>query len=253
MKKIILAALAAMSLAACTEVPVGHKGVVVSQGSFEGVESEGLVWHGPLTDVIPIDMRQIKWESETSAYTKDVQQAGIKFALTYRLEPTAVKTVYRTVGEDWAVKLIPQVVEESVKAALGQAEAVKDVINNRTSVQQRILADLRVKLRAKNVIVEGFEIKDVRFSEAFENAVEAKQVAVENANAEKNKTVAVQERANQAVIEAKAEAEAMRIKTAALAGSHKLVEYEAAQKWDGALPQYMTGGGVPFIQLPGRK
>lgn len=253
MKKIILAALAAMSVAACTEVPVGHKGVVVSQGTFEGVENEGLVWHGPLTDVIPVDLRQIKWESETTAYTKDVQQAGIKFAVTYRLEPTAVKTVYRTVGEDWAAKLIPQVVEESIKSVFGQSEAVKDAINNRSALQQRILAEVRTKLRAKSIIVEGFEIKDVRFSDAFEDAVEAKQVAVENANAEKNKTVAVQERANQAVIQAKAEAEAMRIKTAALAGSPKLVEYEAVQKWNGELPQYMMGGSTPFVQMPGRK
>lgn len=239
-------------LGACTEVPVGHKGVVVSQGTFEGVEGEGLVWHGPLTDVITMDLRQLKWEADTSAYTKDVQQTSIKFALTYRLSPNAVKDVYRNVGEDWAGRLIPQVVEQSIKDVFGQSEAVKDVINARSSVQQRILADLRVKLMARRILVEGFELKDVKFSEAFEDAVEAKQVAVENANAEKNKTVAVQERANQAVIQAKAEAEAMSIKTAALAGSPKLVEYEAVQKWDGALPSYMTGGGVPFIQLPGR-
>ena len=250
MKKIVLVVLAALSVAACTEVPVGHKGVVVSQGTFEGVEGEGLIWHGPLTDVIPVDLRQLKWEAETTAYTKDVQQAGVKFALTYRLDPGAVKTVYRTVGEDWASKLIPQVVEQTVKDVFGQSEAVKDAINNRSAVQQRILGELRTRLRARNVIVEGFEIKDVSFSDAFEDAVEAKQVAVENANAERNKTVAVEERAKQAVIQAKAEAEAMRIKTAALAGSPKLVEYEAVQKWNGVLPQYMMGGGTPFVQMP---
>lgn len=253
MKKFLFAALALASLSACTEVPVGSKGVVVSQGTLKSVEDSGLVWHGPTTDVHLMDLRQQKWEEKTEAYTKDVQQAHISFALTYRLDPNAVKLVYTTVGDKWAEVLIPQVVEQTVKDVIGQSEAVSDTINNRGAVQMRIVNELKTRLAPRHVIVEGFELKGVSFSEAFESAVEAKQVAVENANAEKNKTVAVQERANQQVITAKAEAEAMRIKTTALAGSPKLVEYEAVQKWDGKLPEYMMGGSVPFMQLPSKR
>ena len=47
---------------------------------------------------------------------------------------------------------------------------------------------------------------------------------------------------------AKAEAESMRIRAQALAQNKNLVEYEAVQKWNGALPTY-TGGAMPFIQV----
>lgn len=247
--KHLLAFASLATLAACTEVPTGHKGVVTRYGAVTGVEGEGLVWYNPITtDVNLIDTRQLKWKSETAAYTKDVQQAKISFALTYRLYGPAVKKVYRTVGADWAETLVPQVVEQSIKDVFGQSEAVKDAINNRAVVQQKIMYEIKRRLRLRYVVVEGFEIQDISFSDAFENAVEAKQVAVENAYAARNKTVEIEERAKQRVIAATADAEAMKIKTAALAGNAKLVEYEAVQRWDGKLPQNMYGGGaMPFI------
>jgi regulator of protease activity HflC (stomatin/prohibitin superfamily) len=249
MRKLSLCvAASALALGACTEVPTGHRGVETRFGVVEEVHDEGLVWHF-ITDVNLMDMRQLKVAEQTEAYTKDVQQANVKYAMTYRLDPSATKTVYTTVGVDWYEKLVPQVVEQAIKDVFGQSEAVKDAINNRSGVQQRILSELKVQLRKRNVIVEGFELKDISFSKNFEAAVEAKQVAVENANAARNKTVEIEERAKQKVIAAKAEAEAMRIKTQALAGSPKLVEYEAVQKWDGVLPKNMYGGTMPFIKV----
>jgi len=53
------------------------------------------------------------------------------------------------------------------------------------------------------------------------------------------------------ITEAQAHAESMRIKANALKTNRSLIEYEAIQKWDGNLPQFMmgSGGAVPFINL----
>lgn len=250
MRKLIAVSAIALALGACAEVPTGQRGVETSFGKIVDTHSEGLVWYNVMTnDVVLMNVQQIKNEAETQAYTKDVQQADIKFAITYSLDPSAVKTVYATVGEDWSNKLVPQVVEQSIKDVFGRSEAVKDAINNRPMIQSAILNELRRRLAQRHVIVHGFEIKDVSFSPAFENAVEAKQIAVEKAYAAKNRTVEIEENAKQKVIAAKAEAEAMRIKTEALSGSPKLVEYEAVQKWNGALPNNMYGGTMPFIKV----
>lgn len=42
----------------------------------------------------------------------------------------------------------------------------------------------------------------------------------------------------------------MEIKAEVLAKNKGLTEYEAVQKWDGHLPQYMLGNSVPMINLP---
>lgn len=45
-----------------------------------------------------------------------------------------------------------------------------------------------------------------------------------------------------------AEAESMKIRSAALSQNANLVQYEAVMHWDGKLPVYMTGS-VPFINI----
>ena len=68
----------------------------------------------------------------------------------------------------------------------------------------------------------------------------------------KNKTVQVQEEARQKVIAAEAEARSMAIRAQALSQNKSLVQYEAVQKWDGKMPQYMLGNSVPFINVTGK-
>ena len=92
------------------------------------------------------------------------------------------------------------------------------------------------------------------FDNQFEEAVKFKVIAVEQAKEAQNKTVKVTEEATQKIIAAKAEAESMTIRTQALSKSKTLIEYEAVQKWDGKLPNYMLGSGtMPFINLNGKK
>ena len=41
----------------------------------------------------------------------------------------------------------------------------------------------------------------------------------------------------------------MSIRANALSKNKALVEYEAVQKWNGKLPEYMLGDTVPFLNL----
>lgn len=250
--KFTLILAASFGMAACSEVPVGSKGISVTQGTLNGVEEAGLVWHGPLTDIIPMSIQTVKWEAKTSTYTKDVQQADVAYTVSYRLDPGAVRKTYETYGEAWATAIIPQVVEESIKSSFGKSEAVKDAINNRNKIQSAVFNDIQNKLRKRKIIVEGFELNDISFSEAFDQANEQKQIAVETANAERNKTVAVQERAKQKIITAGADAEAMKIKSQALSGNAGLTAYEYAVRWDGKMPMYVTSGSAPMMMMGGK-
>jgi prohibitin 2 len=248
MKKSII--LLALPLAACGQVDTGHRGVFVNFGHPTEVVGEGLHWYNPWSyDLDQVDVRQIKWESSTETYTKDVQQATIKFALTYHLDPNAVLNVYANVGKEWGATLVPQVVQQSIKNVVGRSRAVEDAINNRELVSDAISRDITARLQKRHVIVDGFQIQDISFTQGFEQSVERKQIAVQDAETSKNKTVQVEEQARQRVIAAEADAKAMQIKTAALAGNAKLVEYEAVMKWNGQLPQYMMGNSTPFIAV----
>ena len=90
---------------------------------------------------------------------------------------------------------------------------------------------------------------EINYSEVFERAIESKVTAEQEALKAKNKTVQVEEEAKQKVIAAEAEAKSMAIRARALSQNKSLVEYEAVQKWDGKMPQYMMGNSVPFINI----
>ena len=90
---------------------------------------------------------------------------------------------------------------------------------------------------------------EINYSDVFERAIESKVTAEQEALKAKNKTVQVQEEAKQKVIAAEAEAKSMAIRAKALSQNKSLVQYEAVQKWDGKMPQYMMGNSVPFINV----
>lgn len=252
---VILVIAAVLVSSSVTTVDTGHRGIKVRFGQVVGEGlPEGLYFVNPFTThIAQMDVRILKWEANTQAYTKDVQQADVHFTLTYRLDPTKAHTVYREVGEDWSAKLVSQVVNEQIKRVFGQYEAVR-LIEARDEAARTIERDIRDTLSQRSVLVTGFQLTNIDYTDEFERAVEAKVVAVQNAIAEQNRTVQIEQQAKQKVISAEAEAKSMQIRAQALEANPKLVEWEAVQKWDGKLPTYMLGGNsVPFIQVPGEK
>jgi regulator of protease activity HflC (stomatin/prohibitin superfamily) len=247
-----------------TTVDTGHRGVKVRFGEVigEGLP-EGLYFVNPLTtDVKNIDTRVLSWNASTQAYTRDVQQATMQFVLNYRLDPTKAHIVFQQVGADWATKLVGQVVFEEMKREVGQHEAV-DLISQRDQAARTIEKNVTGLLARRNVIVTGFQLTNIDYTTEFEHAVEAKVIAQQNAIEEQNRTVQVREKANQqietakgnaesTILNAKAEAESIEIRARALERNAKLVEWEAVQKWNGTLPQYMMGSSVPFINVPAK-
>ena len=234
-----------------TTVDVGERGVKVRFGEVIGQPlPEGLYFVNPFTThVKTLSVRTLKWEAQTEAYTKDVQKATIHFALNYNLEPSAAAEVYRTVGEDWSGKLIGQVVYEEIKRQIGQIEAV-ELISKRDISAREIERLVTENLAGKHILISGFRMTNIDYTPEFERAVEAKMVAQQKAIEEQNRTVQIQQQANQTVITAKAAAESMTIRAQALEQNPKLVEWEAVQKWNGVLPVYSLAGAVPFINVP---
>jgi regulator of protease activity HflC (stomatin/prohibitin superfamily) len=199
-------------------------------------------------EIRQLDIRTLRREEQTQAYTKDVQQADVSFVLTYSLEPSYTVEMYRTVGSDWAEKLIGQVVVEELKRELGQHEAVT-LIATRDQAARSIEAGVRTKLAERHVLISGLQITNIDYTKQFEDSVEAKVIAQQRAIEEQNRTVQIEQQAKQKVISAQAEAESIRTRAKALEQNARLVEWEAVQKWDGKLPQYQLGGAMPFINL----
>lgn len=228
----------------------GHRGVLVTLGKVEQksyVNGVGLKWPF-ISSMVEMDVRTKKMSEKTSSYTSDVQTAVMEYTFTYDLNPENVHILYETVGQDYEAKKIIPILNDVLKDVIGKWQA-QDLVSNRDKARMEVISSLQARLDKRFFQNITFQLINVDYSDNFEKAIENKVIAEQRAQEAVNNTKRIKEEADQKVITAKAEAEAMQIKSEALAKNKGLTEYEAVLKWDGKLPQYMLGNSVPMINL----
>lgn len=259
MKKLILTlvVLATLPLGGCgiKTVEQGNTGIKKTLGKVDGDPlPAGFYTYNPfMSSIIEMDNHIQKFEDKTKMYTKDVQSADIDFTINYMLKPESSIKIYSTVGQNWENTLIPQVISGAMKNTIGKWNAI-ELVSNRDKAALEIQESIGNELSSNGIVVTGFQLTNVKFNDEFEKAVESKVIAVQKADQAKNETVQIREQANQTVISARADAEAMQIKSEALSKNQGLVAYEAVQKWDGVLPVYVLGGNISnLMSMPDGK
>lgn len=230
----------------------GERGVLVTMGKVEDkIFAEGFNFKIPLVQSVAV--MNIKTQKHltagTSAASSDLQIVTTDVTLNYHLEPNAVNKLYQNIGRDYENIIIEPSILESTKASTAHFTA-EELITKREQAREEIKTLLISKLNSRGIIVDEISITNFAFSKEFEDAIEIKVVAEQNALAAKNKLEQVKFEAEQKVTAATAEATAIRIKAEALTQNAKLVELEAVNKWNGVMPIIVMGNGAtPFIDV----
>lgn len=189
-------------------------------------------------------------------YTRDQQSATLSAVANYNIKPGQVIALYNKIGtlnkalfED---SIVLPILQSTIRNEMGKWTA-EQVITEKERIAARVFEALQ-KAEGDSgldgiITFSNFEIIGLNLDEAYEAAVRAKVIAEQQAKTAENKTKQIEEEGKQRIIQAKAEAESMRVRSDSLSRNKALIEYEAVQKWDGRLPQYMMGNTVPFINL----
>lgn len=227
-----------------------ERGVLSTFGKMsDDVITDGLHVKIPFIQTIKrVNVQQKKFDGKENSYTRDVQTSEVDYTINYELVRENVSKLMKNVGDDYHNRIVVPFIRSAMKEAFGNFAAT-EIVENRDAVRREIEQQLRKTLDSNYFVNIQFQLVDIDFDDDFENAIKEKQVAEQNALKAKNVTIQVEEQAKQTKIKAEADAEAMRIKANALERNPKLVNYEAVQKWDGKLPEYMLGNSVPFIDL----
>lgn len=230
-------------------VSAGHRGVVLRMSAVSGVvKGEGFYWKTPwIESVVEMDVRQQKEQVATEGASKDLQTVKATIALNLSLAPDKCATVYQTIGADYLDKVVAPSMQEGIKAIMAQYTA-EELISKREAVRHAIAVLIAEKLAPIGLRTDALNIVDLDFSPAFNQAIEAKVTAEQNALAAKNLLAQKEYEAQQAVATAKGKAEAMQIESAALAKNPQVLQLRALEKWDGVLPK-VAGGVIPFIDM----
>lgn len=237
-------------------IGAGQRGVVMNFGAVqETIMGEGLHFRIPIVQKVEkIDVQTQKLEVKTMAYSKDIQTVESQLALNYHLKTETVNKLWQEVGADYQIRLIDPSIQESVKAVTAKFTA-QELIEQRARVKDEIKSELFNRLN-KYFVVDEFSIIDFAFSDEYENAVEAKQVAQQSALKAENDLQRIKTEAEQRIAQARAEAEAIKLQSDAANNDKYInlkaleVQKSAVEKWNGVLPTQMTpNAALPFINL----
>ena len=262
-------------------VPTGHTGILTTFGRVEEVSlPNGMNFHAPWQNVITMTNKEQSNSGSGLAFSKDMQEVAYAYTTRHQLLPAYAPSIYKSVGVDYYSIIIDPIVNAVIKEQIGKANA-EGLITSRESVTALVNEEVAEFCSAYGlnvtVIIDNFD-----FTDAFTNAVEAKQVATQEklrAQTEQERlTMEAQQKAERDRIEAQSAAEIARINAEAdlevqrinadaaeYAGQKEaavntaiaesvtpeLIEYQYALRWDGKLPIYMMGEGfTPIVNLP---
>lgn len=214
-----------------------------------------------IEEVQEIDTREQIYSITADAYTSDTQTVDtLQLKLNYCYDGTKLPEIIRSIGiANVETKLLVPNVAKISKDEIGKVKA-EDLVQNRATVQNAIYEALKDTLAPQGIIVTAFAIENLSFDDAFEQSIQAKVIAAQDALKMQNKTAEREEEARQQVIAAQAEADSQKIKAEAeayaievvqkqLAESPSYIDYLKITQWDGVLPQAIGTEVNPFIAL----
>jgi regulator of protease activity HflC (stomatin/prohibitin superfamily) len=240
-------------------VPAGHRGVVLLWGSVEKrIMGEGLNFKVPIAEtVIKVDVKvQPHPFKEIDASSKEYQNVKMTGMMNFHIDPSFVNDLYQKVGLDFADKVIDPAFNDFVKEVV-PTYPIGEILPKREEIRKRAMTKLGDNLSRYHVIVDDIYFANIRFSPEYEGAIEAKQVAQQQVETQKQVLAQREIEAQQKVATAKGEAESILVVAQGQAKANDalsrsispiLVQYKGIEKWNGILPQ-VSGGAVPFIDL----
>lgn len=204
-------AVALIVLSCIAVVPTGYTGILTTFGRVEDrTVSSGINLIAPWQKIVKMDNRTQKVQIQTSAFSSDIQQVDLIISVNYCIDQSTAQTLYKTVGESYYDNIMFPRIQENTKAVFSQYTA-ENLIAKRDELSDLVADTTSKDLAAYGITIVSISIEDIDFTDAFTNAVEAKQVAAQNkltAETEQaQKTMEEQAAAERAVIAAQAEAD----------------------------------------------
>ena len=279
--------LAVIAFPPFVSVPTGHTGVVTTFGRVEDrVLDEGFHFKNPVQRVVMMDNRTQKASMAMQAFSSDIQQVDIVCSVNYSVDRQNAQNLYRNVGVNYYETVMRPRVQECTKSVFTKdtAETLMDV---RSSLSTQIRDLLAPEMKDYGILIASVTVENVDFTDAFTDAVEAKQVALQTklktetqqaelvsiaqstaerdliaarTDAEK-RTILAEAEASVKRIEADADAYKVKVQSEAEAAANKLIassltdsliRYTQANRWNGSLPQIVGNStALPVLDLTG--
>jgi prohibitin 1 len=243
--------IAALILKPFAIVDAGERGVMMRFGKVQNaILDEGIHPIMPIvTSVKTLSVRVQKTDIQADAASKDLQKITTDLAVNWNVDPVKVNQVFQQIGDEEQIitSILSPAISEVLKAATSKKTA-EEIITKRTELKTEIDNSLKKRLEPYGLIVRDVSLINFGFSPEFSKAIEAKQIAEQEAKQAEFTVQKATQDAQAEINRARGQAEAQRLQRQSL--TPEILQQQAIQKWDGKFPTVMGGNNsLPLINI----
>lgn len=191
----------------------GHRAIVFNriEGIRDKVYAEGTHFMIPWFDrPIIYDVRARPHVVESTSGSRDLQMVKIGLRVLTRPYADSLPTIYRSLGTNYSERVLPSIIHETLKAVVAQYNA-SQLITQREAVSREIRRVLTERAANFNIALDDVSIINLTFGKEFTAAIEAKQVAAQDAERAKFIVEKAEQDKRSAIVRAQGEAKSAQL------------------------------------------
>mmetsp|Transcript_5875 Transcript_5875/g.10518 ORF Transcript_5875/g.10518 Transcript_5875/m.10518 type:complete len:322 (+) Transcript_5875:171-1136(+) len=187
----------------------GHRAIVFNRvvGMKDQIYNEGLNFNIPWFErPVVYDIRTRPVNLQTLTGSKDLQMVTLGVRVLHKPDTNHLVWIYRHLGKNYDERILPSLMNECAKAVVARYNA-SELLTKREEVSAAINQELKVRCGVFHVILEDVAITHLAFSPEYAKAVEAKQVAQQDASRAKYVVLGAIQEKKTIITKARGEAE----------------------------------------------
>jgi regulator of protease activity HflC (stomatin/prohibitin superfamily) len=242
---------------AFTVIGVGQVGILHFLGSVDETPlNEGIHFVNPLANIEKMSIQEQSFPPGggveiIEAQTSEQLNVTLEIAILFRLDPGKAPELYRRLGGEATIKssIVLNAVRDGIRSAIATKSINQIFSPERREIAGDMLREIQDKAGDRIEVVEVF-VRDVQAPARVQEAIQARTEREQQVEQERFQTEIIQERAQQAIEEARGIAEAQVIISSGLSPAYLTYHYieQLGTLPAGSVVYVPTEGGIPLMR-----
>lgn len=229
-------------------VPAGQRAVVfnVLTGVEDRVLGEGYRFFLPLLQYPELfDVRTQSYTMSSTpedhvdvdpnplvALTADGQPVTLDLTVLYHPAPEKLPQLYREIGnrKEYTEKIVRPELRALLRMVVARYTVTQLYSGNREALERACLERIGAAFAKSYLVLEEVKLRNLTFSKQFQETIEAKQVAQQQVQRMKYVLEQAEKEKEKAIVQARGEADAIRLVAESISRNPPLIDYEYVQQ-----------------------